>query len=395
LKVGIGKVIVELGKESPFYTYILMYCDLIESSRVRTFKLRVSSRGRIQLLYNPQMVKNKPLWFVKGLLKHEIMHIVNKHILIKPGKSKEKVVWDLAMDAAINQYIPELYARGIPLNVLIHEGCSTDNERFFVIPPEFMPGETAECYHDWILEEMSKSKKVDLELLEDLSENTDSHDEFGNIELSKEIVEDLLNQVISEVVSKSHDRVPPALKEIVEAVLDLPKIDWKTAIRRFAGSAILGERYRTPLRPNRRYEDQPGWRREYLARIAVIMDTSGSIIEEEYNAFLSELEVIARLVDTRLWLIQVDEDVRMVAEYTRGSWKNFEILGKGGTDLQPAIDYAQRNLRVEGMIVFTDGYVDVPLVKRRVLFVLSSKSSSDFAREARQMYGPGAVVVLS
>jgi len=386
---------VELGKESPFYTYVFMYLERVATDRVRTFKLRVSEQGRFQLLYNPRLLEGKPLELVKALLLHELLHIVNGHVLIKPENRRDRVIWDLAMDAAINQYIPWLYAFSVPLDVLIAEGCGTDNERLFVAPPDFMPNRTAEEYHRWILEEFEKSKKLDLEIVEEMRENVDSHDDFGAFPISQEMVEDLLKQVVSEAVSRSRDRTPPAIREVVDAVISRPKVHWKTAIRRFVGSAILGERYRTPMKPNRRYEDQPGWRREYLARIAIILDTSGSIIEEEINAFLSEIDGLTRFLDTQLWLIQVDEAVRSVTKYVKGQWKDFQILGRGGTNLQPAVDYAQKGLKVEGLIVFTDGYVDLPLVKRRVLFVLSKTSSKDFANEARQVYGPGSVVMLS
>ncbi|MDI3516522.1 MAG: hypothetical protein PWP37_427 [Thermotogota bacterium] len=386
---------IELGKESPFYTYVFMYLERVATSRVRTLKLRVSDQGRFQLFYNPELLENKPKELVKALLLHELLHIINGHVLIKPENKRDRIIWDLAMDAAVNQHIPGLYAFSVPLDVLIAEGCGTDNERLFVAPPDFMPNRTAEEYHRWILEEFHKSKKIDLEIIEEMRENVDSHEDFGTLPISQEMVEDLLKQVVSEAVSKSRDRVPPAIKEVVDVVISRPRVHWKTALRRFVGSAILGERYRTPMRPNRRYSDQPGWRREYLAKIAIILDTSGSIIEDEINAFLSEIDGLTRLLDTQLWMIQVDEAVRSVTRYSKGQWKDFQILGRGGTDLQPAVDYAQKELRVEGLVIFTDGYVDLPLVKRRVLFVLSRTFSKEFAEEARQVYGTGSVVTLT
>ena len=50
---------------------------------------------------------------------------------------------------------------------------------------------------------------------------------------------------------------------------------------------------------------------------------------------------------------------------------------------------------MEGTIVFTDGHADVPLARRRILFVLSRFHNEDFQREARKMYGKDSVVVLS
>lgn len=80
------------------------------------------------------------------------------------------------------------------------------------------------------------------------------------------------------------------MKQDIEINLSRPIINWETALRKFTGMSIKGDKYSTPLRPNRRYEDQPGWRYIYEPKLTVIIDTSGSIIEEEINAFMSEIE---------------------------------------------------------------------------------------------------------
>ena len=58
------------------------------------------------------------------------------------------------------------------------------------------------------------------------------------------------------------------------------------------------------------------------------------------------------------------------------------------------IIFAEENLRCEGIIVFTDGHADVPIAKRRILFVLSKFHNPDFKREAMKLYGPSSVVVI-
>jgi len=90
----------------------------------------------------------------------------------------------------------------------------------------------------------------------------------------------------------------------------------------------------------------------------------------------------------------VDKSVQMVMKYRKGDWKDFEIIGGGETDLQPAVNYVESKLKVEGKIIFTDGHVDLPMVKRRVLFVLSKFHNKDFVEEARRVYGKSSVVIL-
>ena len=125
-----------------------------------------------------------------------------------------------------------------------------------------------------------------------------------------------------------------------------------------------------------------------------MVDTSGSIVDEEFNAFFSEIDTLTRLTDSKIWLIQVDETVQSVTKYGRGMWKNLKLIGKGETNLQPAVDYAQDKLRPEGLIVFTDGFTDLPHVMRKVIFVLSKHYNPGFLEDAKRIYGKYSVVVL-
>ncbi|WP_245612764.1 VWA-like domain-containing protein [Kosmotoga pacifica] len=390
----VEEAVVELARKSPFYNYLFMHIERIPTSKVRTFSLRISGEGNIQLYYNPEVLSSKPIEMVQALLEHECFHIINGHILIPVKNSRYKALWDLSMDAAINQYIPVLDAFSLPMDQLLMEGCGTDNERFFVAPPASIPGETAEFYFQWGLEFMKKNKTVDLELLEENIEMADSHESFGDFELPREFIEELLKNIVSETYEKAKDGIPEGIEASISLFLNKPLLDWRTMIRSFFGSAQYIGRYRTPLWPNRRYEDQPGWRNDYAAKLVIILDTSGSIVDEEFNAFFSEIDMLTRLTDSKIWLIQVDEAVQAVTKYGRGMWKDLKLIGKGETNLQPAIDYAQRELRPEGLIIFTDGFTDLPHVKRKVIFVLSRHYNPEFLEDAKKIYGNSSVVIL-
>lgn len=388
----IEKAWIELGKESIFYNYLKMYFDNIPSENVRTVKLSVSKSGRFKIIFNPRRLKAKGLIFTKAILKHEIFHIIHGHIFIKPKGKTDRQIWNLAMDAAINQQIKELDAFSVPLDVLLDEGCGTDNENLFVGPPMNYINRTVEEYYKWIMEYYEKSNKADLELIED--NRVDSHEDFGNFEIMEEIVTDLVSEVISEAYEKSKGDVPSGLEIPISLIINKSKRNWKDLIRRFFGNSIVIEKYRTPLRPNRRYENQPGWRSLFGPEIAIVIDTSGSIIEEEYTDFFSEIERIAKVYDSRIYIVQVDNSVQNVLRYGKGDWKNINIKGKGNTDLEPAIEYLEENIRPEGIIVFTDGYVDVPIIKRRALFVLSKNYNEEFKKSVEEIYGIKSVIVL-
>jgi predicted metal-dependent peptidase len=81
--------------------------------------------------------------------------------------------------------------------------------------------------------------------------------------------------------------------------------------------------------------------------------------------------------------------------YHKGSWKELVLKGKGSTDMQPAVDYVEENLRPEGIIIFTDGWVEVPNVQRRILFILSKKHNPDFINNVIEYYGKNSIAIIS
>ncbi len=388
------EILTRLARRSPFYMYLLL--NMSKHPSLETEKLHIAFRnGRFTVVYNPRWIEQKPESFVEAFLIHQLMHLINLHFLIKPKSERDRAIWDLAMDAAINQYIPELAAFGVPLNLLVEEGHGVDNENLFVLPPDWMPNRSAEEYHEWILQEMEKLGRFDVVIVAKLREKgLDSHNEIlakQNADMILEISQSLL----SKAFNLYGNELPSGVRRMVELSIFRPFLNWKDMLRRFAGVSEYGERYLTPLKPNRRYQDQPGWRIASAAKLGIIVDTSGSIIQEELDAFFTEIEALSRYVDTSLVLVQVDRAVNLKVNYTKGMWRDLQIIGGGETDLQPAVDYLERNHRPEGIVVFTDGFADLPSVRRRVLFVLSKYHSEEFFRQARDTYGRSSVVVLS
>lgn len=377
----LNKAINNLIRVNSFYAYILMGCKFKEG-RVKNIAITTDRRGDIIIMYNPVSVRVKSTEMIEGLILHELMHLINKHHLIIPKDRRDKAIWHIAQDAAINQFIPQLDAFSTPLNVLIEENHGTDNDIIFVGPPVNFLNRTAEEYHEYILSEMLKKGNFDIEAI---SEKLPSDAEMES-DVPIEMIIELSQQRIGKAFNLFQNELPAGLRQNIQLAVSKPIINWQNALRIFAGLSQRGEKYSTPFRPNRRYDDQPGWRYIYRPKLTVIIDTSGSIIDEEFNLFLSEIEAIAK-EGSELTVIQVDKSVTFVGKYRFGAWKQFEVWGGGETDLQPAVDLAQTQFRSEGIVIFTDGFVDLPKVSRRVLFVLSHKHNPEFYLDAKRVYG--------
>ncbi|MCX7653245.1 MAG: VWA-like domain-containing protein [Fervidobacterium sp.] len=377
----IDSALGNLIKKNAFYAYLLMGCKFKEAN-VKNIALTITRNGDLLFLYNPVSLYLKNPSIIEGLLLHEIMHVINRHHLIRPKDKKDMMIWNLAKDAAINQFIPEIDALSVPLNVLIEEGHGTDNDLIFVGPPANMLNKSVEEYYEYILNEFIKKGNFDVEAVAERLPNNHTFESDVPIEMIVEITQKRLEKAFNLFGSE----LPSGLRQNVSLSISNPIINWETALKKFVGLSQRGDKYSTPLKPNRRYEDQPGWKFVYEPKLVVILDTSGSIIEEELNCFISEIDSIAKN-GINFTLIQVDKSVTFVGEYRFGGWRNLEIFGGGETDLQPAVDIAQTKFRCEGMVIFTDGYVDVPKIQRRVLFVLSKKHNPEFYLDAKKIYG--------
>ena len=73
-----------------------------------------------------------------------------------------------------------------------------------------------------------------------------------------------------------------------------PKVDWKRVLRIFSGASGRTEIYHTMKRISKRYGTRPGIRIKQFKRIAVVIDTSGSITEPILAQFFKEIDTIYR-----------------------------------------------------------------------------------------------------
>ena len=62
--------------------------------------------------------------------------------------------------------------------------------------------------------------------------------------------------------------------------------------------------------------------------------------------------------------------------------KNINITGRVGTNFQCAIDYYESHPEFQGMIIFTDGYAEVPKIRKakQILWILTGKYGYDNAK---------------
>ncbi|NBC14776.1 MAG: hypothetical protein GVY09_15860 [Gammaproteobacteria bacterium] len=139
-----------------------------------------------------------------------------------------------------------------------------------------------------------------------------------------------------------------------------PELSWSRPSRSYianrgrVGAAAGGGSMRMPWEPGRASS-------RAVARLAVLVDISGSVESPLMHRFAAELAAISRRLEARVLVVVGDDKVRDVRffEPGRSNLRDIELEGGGGTDFTPLLAEAQRH--GPDMAVFLtdlDGRVD-------------------------------------
>ena len=200
----------------------------------------------------------------------------------------------------------------------------------------------------------------------------DYHDWDGAKELSAEEKKELereLDQAIRQGEALHKKLNGKGAGNVSRELGDLlaPQINWKDQLREFVKATCAAKDTSSWARPNRRFLSQgiymPSWQGETIGRVAVGVDTSGSIGVKALNTFLSEIkavcdEVRPSHVDLIYWDSRVAGHETYEGSELEGLVSSTKPMGGGGTEPACVERYIEKEqLRPECVIMLTDGYV--------------------------------------
>lgn len=136
-------------------------------------------------------------------------------------------------------------------------------------------------------------------------------------------------------------------------------IDWRAVLWQFVQRTMPTDY--TWTRPNRRYVHQgiylPSIQREGCGRIAVAIDTSGSIDHRLLAVFAEELEGVIRSVRPETTeVVYCDSRLQGTAEFTPDEPLDLTPHGGGGTSYKPVFEHIDKGEQPTCLIYFTDLY---------------------------------------
>jgi len=319
---------------------------------------------------NGYWIKYSPTFFMKqqpderlGLMLHETFHVIFNHMGRLLGKDMTK--WNIATDYVINLMLVER-------NFKLPKGALLDYQ---------YKGMSAEEVYDLLPDPEPNEEETHFIMGDDSSGGSGAPSPKTPTEAeAKELQEHIDNILVrAQIQSKMAGDKPGAIPGEIELYLEnllSPKLPTALLLKKFVDStAKNGYSWK---RPNRRHFPDhllPSLYSESLDHLAVAVDASGSVSDDFFKQYVSEVAGASRTVkpkkvslitfDTRIQ--QVDE-VRNLNELSR-----ITFHGRGGTAIRPVLDWAIEN-KPKVMLIFSDGHFyfheDTPKVKTPLLWCI-------------------------
>ncbi len=333
------KARAKLIMDQPFFGTLCMRLRPIE-----TTKLPSGATDGVRLLYNPN-------WFLKltqfervGFLAHEVMHCVLLHMLRR--QKREHFKWNIACDHAINLGLKDVGFNLPPGGVWDEKYRDMSAEHIYTIlppSPEGKEGEIDPGGCGGVLDHPDAAKGQPT----------------PKVETEWQVA---VNSAIQE--AKNRGKMPGNIETIIEDIIN-PIVDWRTVLARFLRATDKSDYSWT--RFNKRLISQglylPGLYSPALGEISIIVDTSGSVSDDELTVFSSETSAILQeLNPSAVNFVQCDAEVHSNVTYTREDLPlKYEYQGRGGTSFVPAIEFVEENYPLTtACIYFTDLEGDFP-----------------------------------
>lgn len=371
-----------IAKE-PFYGTFAVHmkwipCDFEGMDEdAKTLGVRIVNK-QIECLYYPPFIEKHNIDEVVFFIQHEIEHIVRLHLARRGDRIQQ--IFNIAADMTIHGHMnhPKI---GIINNDGQHVIPTPD--KWCWVPPDWADNDSFENYYDKLMknakivfspdgqpmtEEMKKH-------LEKYGITSDNHDVWEQSNESDDEMRQIVKHVVDEALEKTKGSAPGHLKDAIEALQD-PIIHWRQILKHFIGRHA-GNKRQTWSRRNRRIRRLgfKGTSRHAASTVNVIVDTSGSIGQNELSMFFAEIEAI--LSYSTVKLIQWDTQLQSYGKYRRGDWKKIDIRGRGGTMMEKSVDWLEENRLIGDLqIMLTDGYTDWPTPRPYpMLFVITTNVS--------------------
>lgn len=351
-----------------FYAHLLGHCQIHFDTTMQApagvnftidhYNLYINPTGIPPSEENPKGMpgfNSFPLAQRLGILKHEVLHILNGHIYRKGERAHTR--FNVATDMAINQSIKPEH---LPEWVVDHKKFNLPEkltaEQYYELLPT--PEENPDSASGSGSGSGSGSSGGGPEGDGTLDDHSKWEESTGDTELQNTITSNMLEKAASK--TQGRGTVPSEFSGWLSQFSNKRQLNWQDLLRHIAGNKRVNKR-KTLLRQDRRLPDFEwikGKTKDRICEILVISDVSGSVDDAALHALWSEVRFICDVTQSDVTLIQVDTRPSLPEKLTKHT-KSIERKACGGTILHPALDHAKKHqVHFDCLVVTTDGYLD-------------------------------------
>lgn len=323
----IEKAIYDMLQKQPFFANFLLASQICTTDPKIERAACSYNKNQITFYFNPTFMETCTVEQQVTVMAHEIMHILLEHCTNRSYGHSNKEAKNIAMDCAINQFLPGI--ENIP------GGAVTLRKLSEICKKDLFPFETYEYYYEQIKEAVKNENKEGDHDKMDGDGNGEMTD--GERTMAKAHIRDQMNKAIKAAAGN----IPNGVASIIAELNKNNQVSWKQQLRNLVSSARTVTKKSTRMKVHRRFElEQPGKKKDRKLVLGVCTDSSGSVSDEAYASFMTEIYHIAKLTEVT-YLIQADCEVQKVDVIRGGKAKKGVLTtraGRGGTAYQPAIN---------------------------------------------------------
>ena len=351
---------VGLLLKAPFFGNMATRMKLIDAS---DWCPTAATNGR-DFMYNKKFVEKLSVKKLEFLFAHEICHAVFDHF----GRlgSRIPMLANIAQDYAVNQ-------------ILVDERIGEKITEVKICYDAKYRGMAWEEIYDELFE---KAEKIPMEdLLKQLGDLLDEHikeeegagsggdktkDGKGKPSLTKEeaeqIRDEIKNAMIQSAAAAGAGKTPAGIQRMIKNITE-PKMDWRQLVQQEIQSIVRNDY--SFQRVNRKSMHSgailPGMKEATTIDVAISIDMSGSIGDEDATAFLSEIKgIMDQYEDFKINLWCFDTEIynhKTITHDEAHELEEYEPQGGGGTDFEVNWTFMEENgIQPKKFIMFTDGY---------------------------------------
>lgn len=355
-----ASIVMVLDRGSVFHAYMLLQMDKepCKMSRDTLGAAVYIKNGRMTLRYD------KEIWEEHGFtiddviftLKHEIGHPMLEHFARRRGRNMKR--WNVCADFALNCIVgkppklpilwPSDPAFGLP------EDLSA--EEYDKLLPKQEEGEDEGGYIVVTGKGGQKSKKLGSKHQQD-----QEIAEGPQAELEREVMRQAVEKAAKTAREKGN--LPGKWDQLIDSILKKNKMDWKRILRSIIGTAAkVGARLSWKKESKRFGSTAKGKLKRRTLNVVFVMDTSGSVGDNELKAFVNELVGIQKSYrGCTVHVIECDAEVNKYYKLTSYQKPDRKFRGRGGTSFKPPFKFLEKKkLRPDVLVYMTDLCGDFP-----------------------------------